>query len=521
MPAVAEGVAKVAASDRAADLWTASAGERRPALGTETPLPDVSALYERARAAFATWGITAPRERVRVLARLRLLVVERLEELARVIAEATGKPAFEAMTTELLPVLDTLAWLEKHAPRVLRRRRMPTPVFFFGKTSYVEYRPRGVVLVISPWNYPFQLSVIPVVTALAAGNTVILKPSEVTPAVGRLIEDLFAQAELPAGVVQVAHGDGRVGAALVAAGPDYIFFTGSVATGRRIQEEAAKRLIPTTLELSGHDAMIVFADAPLERAVRGAAWGAFMNCGQTCVAVERLYVERSVYGEFVRRLAREAERLARQGREAGDLGRMTWDRQVEIVRRHVEDALAKGATLVAGEPPEKWRGRFIPPIVLAGVTDDMLVAQEETFGPVVTVRPFDSEDEAVALVNRSAYGLSGSVWSGNVDRAQRIASRLETGSVSINDVLVTLGNPNLPFGGVKQSGLGAYHGEAGLKAFSHEKAVMRDWLGRKTELHWFPYKGKMEPLSTLLRLYFGPRRRWLSLVWTYSALRRR
>src|SRR5690606_33986460 len=221
---------------------------------------------------------------------------------------------------------------------------------------------------------PFQLSVIPVVTALAAGNTVILKPSEVTPAVGRLIEDLFAQAELPAGVVQVAHGDGRVGAALVAAGPDYIFFTGSVATGRRIQEEAAKRLIPTTLELSGHDAMIVFADAPLERAVRGAAWGAFMNCGQTCVAVERLYVERSVYGEFVRRLAREAERLARQGREAGDLGRMTWDRQVEIVRRHVEDALAKGATLVAGEPPEKWRGRFIPPIVLAGVTDDMLVA---------------------------------------------------------------------------------------------------------------------------------------------------
>lgn len=201
--------------------------------------------------------------------------------------------------------------------------------------------------------------------------------------------------------------------------------------------------------------------------------------------------------------------------------RRTWDRQVEIVHRHVEDALAKGATLVAGEPPEKWSDRLIPPIVLADVTDEMLAAREETFGPVVTVTPFDDENEAVALANRSSYGLSANVWSRDVERAQRVASRLETGSVSINDVIVTLGNPHLPFGGVKQSGLGAYHGEAGLRAFSHEKAVMRDRLGRKSDLHWFPYLGKAEPFVALMRSYFGPRRRWLPFLRAFAALLRR
>ncbi len=490
---------------------------------TDTPLEAVPHLYARARAAFLVWSRTSLRERVQLLRRLRLVIVERLDELAEVVAVATGKPLAEVVTTELLPVLDTIAYLEKLGPRTLRRRRMPTPIFLAGKTSYVEYRPRGVVLVISPWNYPFQLSVIPLVTALMAGNVVILKPSEVTPSVGILVEDLFTQAALSDGVIQVAHGDGSLGAALVQGRPDYIFFTGSVHTGKLIQAEAAKHLIPTTLELSGHDAMIVFADARLERAVRGAVWGAFMNCGQTCLAVERIYVERAAYGEFTRRLAAEVARLRWEVGEGGgaetsvrrgvgsdvDVGALTSERQVDIVKEHVRDALAKGATLLVGEQPERWRGRFIPPIVLTDVTGDMLVAQRETFGPVVTVAPFDTEAEAVALANASDYGLGASVWSTDVGRAERVASQLETGSVAINDVIVTIANPHLPFGGVKQSGLGAYHGEAGLKALSHEKAVVVDRLGRGQELYWFPYAGKAPLFADLLRAHFGPRRRWL------------
>lgn len=492
---------------------------------TDTPLEAVPHLYARARAAFLVWSRTSLRERVQLLRRLRLVIVERLDELAEVVAVATGKPLAEVVTTELLPVLDTIAYLEKLGPRTLRRRRMPTPLFLFGKTSYIEYRPRGVVLVISPWNYPFQLSVIPLVTALMAGNVVILKPSEVTPSVGILVEDLFTQAALSDGVIQVAHGDGSLGAALVQGRPDYIFFTGSVHTGKLIQAEAAKHLIPTTLELSGHDAMIVFADARLERAVRGAVWGAFMNCGQTCLAVERIYVERAVYRPFVRLLAEQAARLE-QGRcgstfAYSDLGVMTSDRQVDIVKEHVADALAKGAKLLVGTPPDRWRGRVIPPIVLTDVTDDMLVARRETFGPVVTVAPFDTEDEAVALANASVYGLGASVWSGDRRRAEQVASRLETGSVAINDVIIPIANPHLPFGGVKQSGLGSYHGAAGLKAFSREKAVMVDRLGRGTEVNWFPYAAKAPLFARLLWAYFGKRRRWLDFLTAYVGLLRR
>lgn len=481
----------------------------------------VPELYERARAAFTDWGRVPSDERVRVLRRLRLVIVERLEEIAEAIAAATGKPAVEAMVTELLPVLDTIAYLEKHGPRILRRRRMPTPVFMFGKTSYVEYRPRGVVLVISPWNYPFHLAVVPVVTAVAAGNAVILKPSEVTPEIGVLIDELFHAARFPESVVQTAHGDGRLGAALIEGGPDYIFFTGSLRTGRLIQAQAAQRLIPTTLELSGHDAMIVFADASLERTVRGAVWGAFLNCGQTCLGVERLIVEQGIYDTFCRRLADAAAQLQQGEAPGADLGSMTSDRQVDIVRGHVQDALAKGATLLYGLPPDRWRGRFIPPVILADVTNDMLVARQETFGPVITVSPFDGEDEAVELVNVSPYGLGASVWTADVRRGERVATRLETGSVVINDVIVTIGNPHLPFGGVKQSGVGSYHGEAGLKAFSHEKAVMRDRFVRPSEVHWFPYKGKAPPFASLLRAYFGERRRWSRFLRAYVTLLRR
>lgn len=249
--------------------------------------------------------------------------------------------------------------------------------------------------------------------------------------------------------------------------------------------------------------------------------GAFMNCGQTCLAVERLLVERSIGDEFARRLADEAARLTQGPRPDADLGMMTSERQVKIVREHVQDALAKGATLLVGQPPDRWQGRFIPPVVLTDVTDDMVLARQETFGPVVTVTAFDGEDEAVRMANASPYGLGASVWTADDRRGERVAARLETGSVVINDVIVTIGNPYLPFGGVKQSGLGSYHGEAGLKAFSHEKAVMRDRLTRPSEVHWFPYEGKAPLFAELLRGYFQERRNWWRFLRAYVGLLRR
>lgn len=487
----------------------------------ETPIARVPELYRRSRSAFSAWGATSSRARTAYLKRLRLAVVDRLDEIAQLIADSTGKPVAEALVTELLPTLDAMQHLEKYAPRVLRCKRVPTSILLPGKTSYIEYAPRGVVLVLAPWNFPLQLAMIPVVTALAAGNTVILKPSEITPLIGRLMENLFKDARFPDDVVQVAHGDGRLGAALVQGSPDHIFFTGSWRTGKRIQVEAAKQLISTTLELSGHDAMIVFDDAPMERAVNAAVWGGFMNSGQTCVGVERIYVHRTVYPEFTRLVVSETSRLKQGVRADADLGAMTFDQQVEIVQRHVTDALTKGATLLYGRAPDEWDGMVVPPIILTDVTEEMTLARDEAFGPVVTVIPFDDEDEVVDLANASPYGLSASVWSAQVRRAERVASRLETGSVVINDVIVAIANHHLPFGGVKQSGLGSYHGEAGLKAMSREKSVVRDWLGRKREANWFPYEGKAPLFARLLRSYFGTRRHWVRFLGAFFGLMRR
>lgn len=500
-----------------------------------TPVDRVPGMYARARRAQGPWGALTVRERTQRLQALRRVVARRLDEVAARVARNTGKTEAEVLIGEGLLVLSALEYVETYAHRVLRRRRRKTPVVLAGKTSWVEYMPKGVVLVIAPWNFPLQLALVPVIYALAAGNAVILKPSEATPDVGLLIEELVAEARLPEHVLQLAHGAGELGAALVTPpqgrGPDHIFFTGSVPTGKIIQRAAAEHLIPTTLELSGKDALIVFADAPMERAVNGAVWGAFMNCGQVCVAPERLYVERGVHDEFVRLFQEETARLRQSGVESfgpggtagggADVGSMTFAPQVDIVKAQVRDALEKGAALVHGSGPERWRDMFIPPVVLAGVTDDMRIAREETFGPVVTVHPFDTEDDAVRMANDSPFGLNASVWTKDKEKGRRVASRLEAGGVAINDVIVTLANQHLPFGGMKQSGIGANHGETGLKSFVHEKAVMADWLGRKRDLHWFPYEGKGPLFSRLLRGWYGARRDLIGFFSAFLGLSRR
>lgn len=485
----------------------------------ETPISEVVQFYDKGRTAFRKWSKLSVNERLAYFQKLKSYMVEHMEEIAQTISDDTGKVLTEALVADIMPTLDGIEHICRHAPKMIKRQKVKTPLLLIGKQSFIEYMPRGVVLVISPWNYPLQLAMVPMLSALASGNSVILKPSEVTPLVGKCIEDLFLKAGFPEGVVQVAHGGKEVGAAFTNGKPDYIFFTGSVRTGKIIQQVAAKDLIPTTLELGGKDPMIVFADANLERAAKGAAWAAFTNSGQVCMSAERLYVEKSVYQEFMVKLKDEIMSL-KQGTDVNaDVGSMTFPSQIDIVREHIEDALEKGAELEAGTPPQHWdRGMFIPLTLMTNVNHSMKIIQEESFGPVLPVIPFEGEEEAVHLANDSVYGLNASVWTNDISKARRIASQLVSGAVVINDAIVTIANHGLPFGGTKQSGVGRYHGEAGLRIFCHEKAVMEDKGRKRTEIQWYPYHQKYPDFLNLFKSYFQPKRNWISFAKSYLSL---
>lgn len=466
----------------------------------ETPASAAAEMMKKSREAFKDWGALSVRERVSYIRNLRAAVVEQIDEIADLIAKDVGKVRTDALVADIMPSLDAMLHIEKHAEQSLSSQKVKTPFLLMGKKSFVEYMPMGTVLVISPWNYPFLLSLSPMLSALAAGNTVILKPSEVTPAVGKLIESLFAKANFPPNVVQVAHGGKELGARLTNSKPDYIFFTGSVATGKIIQQTAAKDLIPTTLELGGKDPMIVLKDANLKRAAEGAAWGAFTNSGQVCMSVERLIIEEEVMESFIEELLPIVNNLRQGSGPEDDIGSMASRMQIDIVKKQVEEALQKGARLLAGIHPSDWdpESMYIKPMVLTDVREDMSIMSEETFGPVLPIIAVNGEDEAVSMANESRYGLNASVWSENKEQARRVASRLQSGAVLINDVLVTVANNYLPFGGQKESGLGRYHGENGIRMFCHEKAVMEDLGYKKSEIQWYPYEGKYESFRNLL-----------------------
>ncbi|MGG1660505.1 aldehyde dehydrogenase family protein [Brevibacillus sp. NRS-1366] len=497
-------------------LQNPATGEQLGTLTQATP-EQVQQTMKRARLAFASWATTPLSERLDYLARLRHYLVEHGEELAQKISQATGKVSLEAYMTEIFVTVDTIRFYEKNAVNMLSAQRVPTSLALWPKKSYIHYKPMGVVAVISPWNYPFQLAVIPVLSALVAGNTVILKPSEITPSTGLLIEELFRAVPLPDNVVSVLHGGREVGQAVVAERPAKIFFTGSVATGKKIMAAAAENLIPVELELGGKDSMIVFEDAHLERAANAAVWGAFTNSGQVCMSVERLYVHEHVYPEFLKRVTEKAIALRQGFPDQAEVGSMTSPQQIGIVREHVEEAIAAGATAVTGGHFSS-DSMFITPTILTQVTPEMKIMKEETFGPILPIMTFSTEEEAIRLANATPYGLNASLWSQNKEKAQRVAEQLESGNVCINDVIISYANPHLPFGGVKQSGIGRYRGPSGLHAFTHIISVIHDPGTRKREVNWYPYTKDQEIMFvTLTTLLFGKWRKWnrqtLGAIW--------
>ncbi|HEX8559509.1 MAG TPA: aldehyde dehydrogenase family protein [Pyrinomonadaceae bacterium] len=468
-----------------------------PATGEEVgraPLrsaEEVAAAVARARAAQKSWGALSFRERGAVVMRARSLALEEMDEVAGLVSRESGKPATEALAMEVVPTLDLMQFFARRSERMLRPEKIDIGLYrFLGRTSVVEYRPLGVVGIISPWNFPWAIPVGEVVMALMAGDAVVLKPSELTPLVALKLADVFRRAGLPAGVLEVVTGDGSTGAALVEAGVDKVMFTGSVATGRRVAEAAARRLVPVVLELGGKDPMLVFEDADLSAASEAAVWGAFANSGQACASVERCYVHERVAGEFTRRVVERARSLRQEPGAACDVGAMSSERQLLTVEEHVREAVGRGARVLAGggrarDCPD--RGWFHEPTVLAGVDHSMAVMREETFGPVLPLMTFRDEDEAVRLANDSPFGLTASVWTRDLRRGRRVARRIEAGTVMVNEVLYTHGIAQTPWGGVKQSGLGRTHGRLGLLEMVAPHHIHVNRLSAVHDVWWFSY----------------------------------
>ncbi|MBV9059113.1 MAG: aldehyde dehydrogenase family protein [Pseudonocardiales bacterium] len=429
----------------------------------------VHAVVARAREAAEWWRELGFAQRRRRLLSWRAALTRQLDELAELISAETGKPRDDARL-ECVLVIAHLDWAARHAKRVLRRRQVGSGLLMFNEASSVGYEPYGVVGVIGPWNYPAHTPMGSISYALAAGNAVVFKPSELTPGVGQALADSLAAVIPEQPVLQVVTGFGETGAALCRAGVDKLAFTGSTTTARKVMAACAETLTPVVIECGGTDALLVDADADLAAAADAAVWGAMSNAGQTCVGVERVYVVDDVATSLTERITAQARKLRAGGEPTADLGPITRPEQVDVIRDHVAEALAQGGTAVVGgadsvSPP------FVQPVVLTDVPETSTAVAEETFGPTLTVHRVPNLDEAVQRVNAGRYGLGAAVFSRR--RGARIASRLRCGMVAVNGVISYAAVPALPFGGVRDSGFGRIHGADGLREFSRSKAITR------------------------------------------------
>ena len=452
---------------------------------------EVHAAVVQAHAAQPAWAELGVRRRIAILRDFQARLFERKSEVAKLVTRETGKPYVEALLTEVLVVLDAARFLIENAYRLLLDEPVPHGnLAMKTKSGRLLLEPYGVVGIIAPWNYPFSIPATQSLAALVAGNAVLLKPSEFSSLTALELASLLHQAGVPQEIFQVMVGDGAAGAALVNAAIDKLIFTGSVPTGKRIAQAAAARLLPVVLELGGKDPMLVLDDADVEIASRGAIWGAFVNAGQACLSVERCYVHRSIYRPFLEACVRHAQQL-RVGNGMDpeiDVGPMIHQRQLENVESQVEEARAQGARVLAGGKRLPEIGaNYYAPTILADVTPEMRIMREETFGPVLPVMAFDSDDEAVRLANDSEYGLAASVWTRDRARGEALARRIRAGTVMVNDVVSCFGISEAPHGGVKASGMGRSHGRLGLEEMVRVKYLDSDRLPGMEKIWWYRY----------------------------------
>jgi acyl-CoA reductase-like NAD-dependent aldehyde dehydrogenase/uncharacterized protein (DUF2141 family) len=428
---------------------------------------------------------------------MRLEIARQCKDIAETIADETAKPVLDALSGDVLVTLEQMRYYEAHAVKILGRRRVgKSSIFFHGARFEEFFEPHGVALIISPSNYPFQLSVLPLITALIAGNAVVLKCSERTPRTAAVIERLCAAANLPRDLVQVLHDDPAQSALLIDAHPDFVFFTGSSRNGLRVAERAAQHLIPAILELGGKDASLVFADCNLDRAVEGITYGAFSNAGRVCVSVKRAYVEAPIYEAFLSRLKQRIGELRIGTGTDTDLCQLPENALADF-RAHLDDALARGAKLHSPLNNSAISGQ---PVLLTGVPAQARILTEECFGPAICVAPFGDEAEAIALANSCPFALSSSLWTRDRVRARRVATQLTAGSCAINDVIRNIANPHAAFGGNQLSGYGRYHGPEGLRSLSRIKTVMTARDRRTCEINWFPFRSRtLNHLISLIR----------------------
>ncbi|MBA2348625.1 MAG: aldehyde dehydrogenase family protein [Solirubrobacterales bacterium] len=476
-----------------------------PVLGGD----EIAAMAARGRAVQPAWNALGFEGRARVLKRMQKWMTDNAERVIRVVMSETGKAYEDAQLADWSYGVAAFGFWAKNAEPYLADEKVSTASpFVKGKKLVLRYEPLGLIGVIGPWNYPVTNSFGDCIPALAAGNSVILKPSEITPLTSQVLLEGLLECGMPEGVLQVATGYGETGAALVEQ-VDMIMFTGSTATGKKIMAKAAETLTPVSLELGGKDPMIVLADADVDRAANLAVMYGMFNGGQTCISVERVYVEEPIYDEFVAKVTEKARSL-RQGLpgDAGtiDVGSMTFPPQVDIVERHVEDAKAKGArVLVGGHRGGADRpGNWFEPTVLVDVDHTMECMTEETFGPTLPIMKVADAEEAIRLANDSPYGLAASVFSKDVAKGEAVARRIQAGAVCVNDALINYLALELPMGGAKASGMGTRHGKGGIRKFCQHQSILVTRFALKDEPQMYPYKPKItKGLQKAIKFMYG------------------
>jgi acyl-CoA reductase-like NAD-dependent aldehyde dehydrogenase len=453
-----------------------------------TTVDEVPGILEKARAAQAIWGALPLADRIDAIYKVKDRVLDRGEEIARTLRAECGKPEGESWTAEVLPNADLIEHWVEHIEATLAPEEVHLDVMTYpGKSGVIFAVPRGVIALITPWNFPIAIPLRTLVPALLAGNAVVFKPSEHSPRAGAIVARLF-EGLVPDGVVSLLQGAGDVGAAVIAGGVDLVVFTGSVATGKKIALAAAERLVPVSLELGGKDAAIVLDDADLERTARGLVWGAFNNAGQNCASIERVYVDRKIAKPLIARMVELTKSLS----VGDDISPLTTAAQLEIVKRHVSEASASGSKVLCGGKETGLGLGYEPTIVeVPDGCDKTPLIEEETFGPVLPVMVFSSEDEAVRRANASRYGLTASVWTKKIARGEAIADRLRTGVVTVNNHGFTAALAAAPWSGIGESGYGITNSRHAVREFTRPRFVLVDRSSAKSELWWMPYSASL------------------------------